>query len=306
MKIYESILDTVGNTPLVKIKKMVQGLNAEILAKLEFFNPTSSVKDRIAVNMVTEAEKSGQLKPGGVIIEPTSGNTGLGLAMVAASKGYKLIIVMPESMSEERKALLRHLGAELVLTPGEDGMPGAIGKAEEIFASEKNAFMPHQFDNPANPATHENTTGREIWNDTDGKVDIVVAGVGTGGTITGIARALKSRKPQLQIVAVEPENSAVLSHQAPGFHNIQGIGAGFVPEVLKVELIDEVIKVSDAEAVTAAKEAAKKEGILCGISSGAALHAALKLAARKDNKNKKIVVILPDTGERYLSTPLFS
>jgi cysteine synthase A len=306
MNIYESIIDTVGRTPLVKLQKMTGDSKANVLAKLEFFNPASSIKDRVAVSMVNEAEKSGALKPGGTIIEPTSGNTGLGLAMVAAAKGYKLIIVMPETMSNERKLLMKHFGAELVLTPGEDGMQGAIDKAEELHKSVENSFMPQQFDNPANPKAHEDSTALEIWNDTDGTVDAIVAGVGTGGTLTGIAKALKAKKPALKIVAVEPETSAVLSSEPAGRHNIQGIGAGFVPGVLDTGLIDEIVKVSDDDSIDVARKAATEEGILCGISSGAAIKAALELAERSEYEGKNIVVILPDTGERYLSTELFN
>jgi cysteine synthase A len=306
MNIYESIIDTVGRTPLVKLQKMTGDSKANVLAKLEFFNPASSIKDRVAVSMVNEAEKSGALKPCGTIIEPTSGNTGLGLAMVAAAKGYKLIIVMPETMSNERKLLMKHFGAELVLTPGEDGMQGAIDKAEELHKSVENSFMPQQFDNPANPKAHEDSTALEIWNDTDGTVDAIVAGVGTGGTLTGIAKALKAKKPALKIVAVEPETSAVLSSEPAGRHNIQGIGAGFVPGVLDTGLIDEIVKVSDDDSIDVARKAATEEGILCGISSGAAIKAALELAERSEYEGKNIVVILPDTGERYLSTELFN
>jgi cysteine synthase A len=306
MNIYESIIDTVGRTPLVKLQKITGDSKANVLAKLEFFNPASSIKDRIAVSMVNEAEASGALKPGGTIIEPTSGNTGLGLAMVAAAKGYKLIIVMPETMSNERKLLMKHFGAELVLTPGEDGMQGAIDKAEELHKSVDNSFMPQQFDNPANPKAHEDSTALEIWNDTDGTVDAIVAGVGTGGTLTGIAKALKAKKPAIKIVAVEPETSAVLSNEPAGRHNIQGIGAGFVPGVLDAGLIDEVVKVSDDDSIDVARKAATEEGILCGISSGAAIKAALELAELSEYEGKNIVVILPDTGERYMSTELFN
>ena len=306
MNIYDSIIDTVGNTPLVKLQKITGDSKSHVLAKLEFFNPASSIKDRIAVSMVNEAEKSGALKPNGTIIEPTSGNTGLGLAMVAAAKGYKLIIVMPETMSNERKLLMKHFGAELVLTPGEDGMQGAIDKAEELHKSVENSFMPQQFDNPANPKAHEDSTALEIWNDTDGTVDAIVAGGGTGGTLTGIAKALKAKKPAIKIVAVEPETSAVLSKEPAGRHNIQGIGAGFVPGVLDAGLIDEVVKVSDDDSIDVARKAATGEGLLCGISSGAAIKAALELAERSDYEGKNIVVILPDTGERYLSTELFN
>ena len=302
MKIYSNISDTVGNTPLVKLNRIVKNKNVNIFAKLEFFNPTSSVKDRIAVNMIDDAEANGKLKPGGTIIEPTSGNTGLGLAMVAASRGYKLIITMPETMSIERQSLMKQLGAEIVLTNGTKGMNGAISKAEKI-AYDTGAFMPQQFNNPSNPEIHYKTTGPEIWEATDGKIDIFIAGIGTGGTITGIGKYLKEKNPYIKIIGVEPKTSAVLSGEEPGKHGIQGIGAGFVPEVLDTNLLDKIIKVSDLHALSTSKELAIKEGILCGISGGAASFAALHMANKENNKN--IVVIIPDTGERYLSTILF-
>ena len=305
MRIYNNISELAGNTPMVKLNRVIADSGASIYAKLEFFNPTSSVKDRIAVNMIDAAERDGLLKPGGTIIEPTSGNTGLGLAMVAASRGYRLIITMPETMSIERRALIAQLGAELVLTDGSLGMKGAIDEAIRLKDEIDGAFVPQQFSNPANPAAHVEHTAVEIWDDTEGDVDIFVAGVGTGGTITGVARGLKAKKEDVYIVAVEPTNSAVLSGEGPGKHAIQGIGAGFIPEIADTTLIDEVIKVSDEEAFDASRNLAKKEGILCGISSGAALFAAIKMANKPENNGKKIVVLLPDTGERYLSTPLF-
>ena len=305
MNIYKNIAETVGNTPLVELKDANSGNETCILGKLEFFNPTSSVKDRIGISMIDAAEKSGALKPGGTIIEPTSGNTGLGLAMVAASRGYKLIITMPETMSLERRAIIKHLGAEIHLTPGDQGMAGAVKEAEEILAKTDNAFMPQQFNNPANPAAHYNTTAPEIWRDTDGKVDIFVAGVGTGGTLTGCGHFLKEKNPDIKIVAVEPENSPVISGGMPGKHGIQGIGAGFIPGVLDTDVIDEVIKVKDADALETAGNVAKNKGVLCGISSGANLFAAEQLAARPENKGKVIVTVICDTGERYLTTSLF-
>ncbi|MGE5604169.1 MAG: cysteine synthase A, partial [Bacteroidota bacterium] len=281
------------------------GLQAEVLLKLELFNPGGSVKDRIGLAMIQAAEKSGELRPGSVIIEPTSGNTGIGLASVAAARGYRLILTMPETMSVERRKLLAAYGAELVLTPGSQGMAGAIRKAEELAAEIKGSFIPQQFKNPANPDIHRQTTALEIWNDTEGKVDLVVAGVGTGGTITGVAEVLKAKKNGLKAIAVEPADSPVLSGGQPGPHKIQGIGAGFVPETLNTKIIDEIIKVTTEEAFSASRKLARGEGILIGISSGAALHAALQVAARPENKGKLLVVILPDTGERYLSTGLF-
>ena len=304
-RIYQDITETVGNTPLVRLNHVTAGLGATVLAKLESFNPLSSVKDRIAVSMIEAAEAAGHVRPGTTIIEPTSGNTGIGLAFVCAARGYKLILTMSESMSVERRSLLKALGAELVLTPGSEGMGGAVRKAEELLSRTPNSFMPQQFKNPANPKVHRETTALEIWNDTEGKVDIVVAGVGTGGTITGIAEALKPRKPGLQTIAVEPAGSPVLSGGKPGPHKIQGIGAGFVPEVLRLDLIDEIIRMDDDEAKRATRRLAREEGIFAGISSGAAVAAALRVAARPKNAGKLIVVILPDTGQRYLSTDLF-
>ncbi len=304
-KIANNLTELIGNTPLVKLNKITAGASATVAAKLEAFNPAHSVKDRIAVAMIAAAEQAGKIKKGAVIIEPTSGNTGIGLAWVCAAKGYKLIIVMPDSFSIERRVLPAYFGAEVVLTPGKDGMPGAIKKAEELLAITPGAFMPQQFANPANPEIHRKTTAEEIWQDTDGKVDILVAGVGTGGTITGISEVIKSRKPGFKSIAVEPATSPVLSGGARGPHKIQGIGAGFVPEVLKRELIDEIIAVSDDDAKATSRRLAKEEGILAGISSGAAVWAAIQVAKRPENKGKLIVVIVPDTGERYLSSWLF-
>ena len=304
-KIFSDITKTVGNTPLVKLNKIAAGLEATVLAKLESFNPLSSIKDRIGVAMIEDAEKRGVLKKNTTIIEPTSGNTGVALAFVAAAKGYKLILTMPETMSIERRQLLAIFGAELVLTPGAEGMSGAVKKAEELVKKTPHAIILQQFNNPANPEIHRQTTAQEIWNDTDGKVDILVAGVGTGGTITGIAEVIKKRKPGFRAIAVEPDASAVLSGSIAGSHKIQGIGAGFIPQVLNRDVIDEVIRVTDDQAGQTARRLAKSEGILAGISCGAALWAALEVAKRKENKGKTIVVILPDTGERYLTTWLF-
>jgi cysteine synthase A len=305
MKIYEDITKTIGMTPLVRLNRITEGLKAQVVVKLESFNPLSSVKDRIGVAMIDDAEKRGLLKKDAVIIEPTSGNTGIALAFVAAARGYKLILTMPDTMSMERRQLLQIFGAELVLTPGAEGMKGAVKKAEELAAATPNSFLPQQFNNPANPEIHRKTTAEEIWSDTDGKVDILVAGVGTGGTVTGISEAIKKRKPSFKAVAVEPEDSPVLSGGQPGPHKIQGIGAGFIPQVLNRAVVDEIVKVSHDNAGITARRLAREEGILVGISCGAALWAALEVAKRRENEGKLIVVVLPDTGERYLSTWLF-
>lgn len=307
-KIYNSAAELVGKTPLVEFKNIEKelGLKAKILAKLEYFNPAGSVKDRIAKAMIEDAEKKGKLKAGSVIIEPTSGNTGIGLASIAAAKGYRIIIVMPETMSVERRQIMKAYGAELVLTDGTKGMKGAIAKADELAKEIPNSFIPGQFVNPANPKAHFDTTGPEIYEDTDGKVDIFVAGVGTGGTVTGVGKYLKSKNPNVKVVAVEPATSAVLSTGVAGAHKIQGIGAGFVPEVLDTKVYDEIIPVSNEDAFKFGKLVGVKEGVLVGISSGAALTAAIELASREENAGKNIVVLLPDTGDRYLSTPLFS
>ncbi len=305
MKIYENITQTVGGTPLIKLNRMAEDLKASVVVKMELRNPLGSVKDRIGVAMIESAEKSGDLKPGATIVEPTSGNTGIALAFTAAAKGYKLILTMPETMSLERRKLLAALGAELILTPGGDGMPGAIQKAEELVGKLPNAFMPQQFDNAANPDIHRTTTAVEIWDDTGGTVDIFVAGVGTGGTLSGVGSALKERKPGVQVVAVEPVESPVISGGEPGPHKIQGIGAGFIPTNLDIRLVDEVIQISSDDAGETVRRLARKEGILCGISSGGNVWAALELARRPENEGKTIVTVICDTGERYLSTWLF-
>jgi cysteine synthase A len=302
---YEDLTQLVGGTPLLRLKRLDQGLPARVAAKLEFFNPGGSIKDRIARAIIRRAEEEGRLKEGGVVIEPTSGNTGIGLAMVCASRGYRLILTMPETMSMERRALLRAYGAEVVLTPGAEGIPGAIARAARLAEETADAFMPAQFDNPVNPEAHRLTTAEEIWRDTGGEVDIVVAGVGTGGTITGVAGALKEKKPALKAVAVEPADSPVLAGGRPGPHPIQGIGAGFVPRVLQLDLLDEIIPVDGGSARETARRLAREEGLLVGISSGAAAWAALQVAGREENRGRLVVVILPDTGERYLSTDLF-
>ena len=304
--IANDITETIGNTPLVRLNRVTEASGAQVVAKLESFNPLHSVKDRIGVAMILDGEASGKLKPGATIVEPTSGNTGIALAFTAASRGYHLILTMPESFSEERRKLLKILGAELVLTPGAEGMPGAIRKAQEILDANPGFFMPQQFKNPANPEIHRLTTAEEIWRDTQGKVDVLVAGVGTGGTITGVAAVLKARKPSFKAIAVEPASSPVISGGVPGPHRIQGIGAGFIPGVLRTDLVDEVIKVSDENAGIMTRRLAKEEGILAGISSGAAVWAAVEIGKRPEMKGKLIVVIFPDTGERYLSTWVFN
>jgi cysteine synthase A len=305
MKFHSIISSTIGLTPLVRLNRMVEDIDAEIFAKLEFFNPLGSVKDRIAASMIEAAELEGLLDSETLIVEPTSGNTGIALAFICAAKNYRLCLTMPDTMSRERRSLLKHLGAELVLTPGAEGMGGAINKAKEILESEKNSWMPNQFANPANPRVHRETTAEEIWRDTEGQVDILVAGVGTGGTITGVAQTIKPRKPSFKAIAVEPANSAVLSGGEKGPHKIQGIGAGFIPEVLEQSLIDDVVTVTDDDAFETGRRAAKQEGILCGISSGAAVWAAIEVASRPESAGKTIVTIIPSTGERYISTDLF-
>jgi len=305
-KIYNDITQTIGNTPLVRLNRVTRGLGATVVAKLESFNPLSSVKDRIGVSMIDAAERAGLIREDTIILEPTSGNTGIALAFVCAARGYRLVLTMPDTMSLERRRLLQALGAELILTPGAEGMPGAVRKAEELAAQDPRYFIPQQFKNPANPEIHRRTTAEEIWRDTDGAVDILVAGVGTGGTITGVAEVIKGRKPTFRAVAVEPAGSPVLSGGQRGPHKIQGIGAGFIPDVLRLDLVDEIVQVTNEDAAATARRLAKEEGILVGISSGAAAWAALQVAARPENAGKLIVVVLPDTGERYLSTGLFN
>jgi len=306
MKIANNVTELVGNTPLVRLQRLTEGCAAEVVVKLEFYNPAHSIKDRIGVAMIDAAEKAGLIKPDTIVVEPTSGNTGIALAMVCAARGYKCVLTMPDTMSKERRILLRAYGAELVLTPGSEGMPGAIRKAEELARNDPRCFIPQQFENPANPEIHRRTTAEEIWRDTDGKVDIVVAGVGTGGTITGIGEVLKSRKPSVQMIAIEPDASPVLSGGQKGPHPIQGIGAGFVPKILNTKIYNEVIRVKGDDAFRTAREMAQREGLLVGISSGAATWAALQVAQRPENAGKLIVVIIPSFGERYLSTPLFA
>ena len=305
MKIANNVAELIGNTPLVRLNRLSAGIDGTIALKLEFFNPAHSVKDRIAVAMLDAAEKAGKLKPDSIILEPTSGNTGIGLAMVAAARGYKMAFVMPETMSRERKLILKAYGAELFLTPGPEGMPGAIKKANDLAAADSRYFIPQQFENPANPEIHRQTTAEEIWRDTDGKVDIFVSGIGTGGTITGVGEVLKARKPGVQVIAVEPDASPVLSGGARGPHPIQGIGAGFVPAILNTKIYDEVVRVKNDDALNTARQLATDEGLLVGISSGAAVWAALEVAKRPENKGKLVVVIIPSFGERYLSTVLY-
>lgn len=304
-KIYNNITETIGNTPLVKLNTITQGIDATVLVKVESFNPGSSIKDRIGLALIEAAERDGKLNKDSIIVEPTSGNTGIALAMTCAAKGYKLILTMPESMTIERRKILKALGAELVLTPAPEGMKGAIARANAIHDEMGNVFIPQQFQNPANPEIHRKTTALEIWNDTDGAVDFIVAGVGTGGSITGIAEVIKAKKPSFKAIAVEPDDSPVLSGGKPGPHKIQGTGAGFVPDNLNISILDEIVRVTNDQAFETARDIAKQEGILCGISSGAAVYAALQVAKRDENKGKTFVVILPDSGERYLSTNLF-
>lgn len=306
MRIADNVTDLIGNTPLVRINRLAQGCVAQVLAKLEFQNPAHSVKDRIGLSMVEAAEKAGLIKPDTIVLEPTSGNTGIGLAMVCAARGYRCTLVMPDTMSKERRMLLRAYGAELVLTPGAERMPGSIRKAEEMAAADPRYFIPQQFENPANPEVHRRTTAEEIWRDTDGKADILVSGIGTGGTITGVGEAIKARKPSFQCVAVEPDASPVLSGGQAGSHPIQGIGAGFVPKILNTKIYDEIVRVKNDDAMDIARRMAREEGLLVGISSGAAVWAALQVAKRGENKGKLVVVIIPSFGERYLSTPLFA
>ena len=306
MKIYKNINKTIGSTQLVRLNRITGSIGCEILAKQESFNPLGSVKDRIGLAMIEAAEEQGLIKPGDTIVEPTSGNTGIALAFVCAVKNYNLVLTMPETMSMERRMLLKHLGAKLVLTPGPEGMKGAIAKAKEVLENTSNSYMPDQFSNPANPEIHRQTTAEEIWNSTEGNVDIFVSGVGTGGTITGVSEVIKARKPSFKAVAVEPAASPILSGGKPGPHKIQGIGAGFVPDILNTKIIDEIVTVTNEDAIETSRQLALQEGILCGISSGAAVWAALETAKKEENKGKQIVVVLPDTGERYLSTDLFS
>lgn len=306
MTIAENVTQLIGNTPLVRLNRVTEGAAADVVAKLEFFNPANSVKDRIGVAMLDAAEQAGLIKPDTIVLEPTSGNTGIALAMVCAARGYRCVLTMPDTMSTERRMLLRAFGAQIVLTPGADGMAGAIAKAEELAKNDQRYFIPQQFENPANPAIHRKTTGEEVWRDTDGKVDFFVAGVGTGGTITGVAQVIKERKPSVQVVAVEPAASAVLSGGQKGPHPIQGIGAGFVPPVLDMDLVDEVVTVGNEASLEMARRLAREEGLLVGISSGAAVVAALQVARRPGNAGKLVVVVLPSFGERYLSTPLFA
>ena len=305
MSLFANITNTIGHTPLVRLNRMAEGIEAEILLKIEFFNPLGSVKDRIGRSMIEAGEAAGRIGQKTLIVEPTSGNTGIALAFICAQRGYRLLLTMPETMSIERRKLLRFLGAELVLTPGSKGMRGAIEEAERITESERESFMPGQFQNPANPKAHQATTGPEIWNDTEGRADVLVAGVGTGGTITGVSRFIKPLKPGFKSIAVEPAGSPVLSGGDPGPHKIQGIGAGFIPAVLDLSFVDDVVAVSNDDAISTARDLALKEGVLCGISSGAAVHAALQVAARPESRGKTIVVVIPSTGERYLSTDLF-
>ncbi|MBA4419930.1 MAG: cysteine synthase A [Anaerolinea sp.] len=306
MKIANNVTDLIGNTPLIRLNRVTGGVKAEVLAKLEYYNPAHSVKDRIGYSMIAAAEKAGQIIADTVIIEPTSGNTGIAIAMVCAARGYRCMLVMPDTMSKERRMLLRAYGAELLLTPGAEGMPGAIRKAEELAAQNPNYLLLQQFNNPANPAIHRTTTAEEIWRDTDGKVDILVAGVGTGGTITGVGEILKQRNPDFKVIAVEPDSSAVLSGEPKGPHKLQGLGPGFIPSILNTAIYDEIIRVKDDDAFEMARRMAREEGLLVGISSGAATWAALQVARRPENKGKRIVVIIPSFGERYLSTPLFA
>ena len=306
MRIANDVTQLIGNTPLVRLQRLTEGARADVVAKLEFYNPAHSVKDRIGVSMIEAAEKAGKIKPDTIILEPTSGNTGIALAFVCAAKGYKLAITMPETMSKERRALLRAYGAQLILTPGSEGMPGAIKRAEELAAGDSRYFIPQQFKNPANPEIHRKTTAEEIWRDTDGKADILVAGIGTGGTITGVGEAIKARKPAFRCVAVEPDASAVLSGSPKGPHPIQGLGAGFVPEILNTKVYDEIVRVKSDDAFATARRAAREEGLLVGISSGAAIWAAVEVARRNESAGKLIVVIVPSFGERYLSTALFA